>query len=732
MQSPAKNAPPGMPAYPLGPYAAPLLPADTKALFGQLLKILRKQRWKLMLFMAIAIMLALTLQFAFPRLYSATALLRLDRHSAPGAIGQEASQISAINDMDVIIDTDMEVAQSDSVIRPVAEQYRLVDTEKASSVWARWFGRKADAEAIRRAKAAPIELTGLRVTRPANTYLIRITYRAWKNPQLAANVANGIAESLVRHVHESLDQSYNDLSSAMRRDMEQLRSKMDDSSTRLTQYEKELNMVDPEQRSTVLTSRLTQLLAEYTAAQADRLHKQATLDGIMKSPTLAATQATEADRQRQSLLDEALEHLSTARLQFVAVRSYYGETHPEYRKAKQQVDEAEAQVEKMRVATNDKTAAEYRQALGRELLLKRQFDETKAEVDGLKAHALAYSQLKSEAENDRRMYMDLEAHMRDVDVNRQFRDATIQFVGPALPPDKAIFPKLRVNLPIAFVLALLLGVLGAIAADALNSTFSDADEVAARMRLEVMGALPDVRRLRAKGDSPANALFAVYGRSGEMGDRYEEAIRMLRNVIGRAGTNQPLRTLLITSGAAAEGKSTTAARLAEACAQAGKKVLLIDADLRRPSLHKTFGITAKIGLADVLAHHISPVDVIVEVEIPGLFVMPAGPPMLNAADLISLGFAGVLDKVRNNFDFVIVDAPPMLGLSEAQELATMVDGVLVIAKAEVTSAKELADTLTVLNRSGANVLGVVMNQVKLSSRKGFSYSYQQRSRDNRA
>ena len=197
-------------------------------------------------------------------------------------------------------------------------------------------------------------------------------------------------------------------------------------------------------------------------------------------------------------------------------------------------------------------------------------------------------------------------------------------------------------------------------------------------------------------------------------------------LIGLVRANQSLSTLLITSASQGEGKSTTAAHLAGACAHGGKKVLLIDADLRRPSLHKKFDITKKIGLSDVLAHRILPVDVIVEAGVPGLFIMPAGPPMLNAADLISLGFASVLSQVSRNFDLVIVDSPPMLGLSESQEIATMVDGVLVVAKADSTSAKSLGDTLVSLSRSGANVLGVVMNQVKLSSLKGFGYYYQQK------
>jgi capsular exopolysaccharide synthesis family protein len=409
----------------------------------------------------------------------------------------------------------------------------------------------------------------------------------------------------------------------------------------------------------------------------------------------------------------------------VAARSYYGENHPEYRKAKQQLEEAEAQVEAMRVATNERTEANYRQALDRELLIKRQFEQTKAEIDALKGNSLAYSELKTEAENDRRIYLELESRMRDADVNRQFRDATIQFVAPALPPAAAIFPKLTVNLPVAFVLALVMGVLGAIAAEALDNTFSDAEELTARVRLEVMATLPDIRPLRKHG-ALTSTFHTVYSRSLEMGARYEESIRMLRNAIGRMRTQQamdePPRTLLITSGNAGEGKSTTAARLAEACARGGKKVLLIDADLWRPSVLKKFDVYSKLGLADVLANGISPADVIVEV-IPGLFIMPAGPALMNPADLIGLSFSNVLSQVKSHFDLVIIDAPPLLGPSETQEIATMVDSVLVIVRAHATSAKHLAETLKTLSRSRANVAGIVLNRVKVANLRGFANYY---------
>ena len=238
-QPPARAVPPGAAlSHTIGPYSAGMLPADTKALFGQLVKIIYKHRWKLVHFVTIAMLLTLVLQYAFPRLYSATAVLRIDRHSAAGALGPETAQISSINDMDETIETDMEMGESDPVLRPVVEKYHLIDYTRSGNLFARWFGGKPDQAAVQRAKEAPIVLKGLALSRPAGSYLIRVTYRTFGDPRLAANVANGVAESLVSQVKESLDQSYNDLATALHRDMDQLRSKMEVSQQRLSEYQK--------------------------------------------------------------------------------------------------------------------------------------------------------------------------------------------------------------------------------------------------------------------------------------------------------------------------------------------------------------------------------------------------------------------------------------------------------------------------------------------------------------
>jgi polysaccharide biosynthesis transport protein len=689
-------------------------PGDPGVSLAHFTKIIRRHRWALAGFMAAAMVLAGIIQLTVPKLYQATALVKVDRHAAGGVIGQEASQVSSVDDMDQIITTQMELAVSDPVLHPIVEKYHLLDVEKQL--------RGLSAEQIKRKQAAPIKLKRLDVTRPPNTYLIRITYRA-HDPQLAANVANEIASSLANHANDTENHSYAEISALIAGDMNQLHSKMEVSTHGLAAFEKELNMVDPEQRTTILTTRLAQLNTEFTTAQAQRLYREAVLRGADSSKTLASAQAADAAAPG-NLLNESVQRLNVVRQQFASIRSFYGENHPEYRKAKQQLNEVEAEVGQLMINAADRARVEYDQAVRREDNLRHLVERAKKEVDNLNFRSLQYAQLKSEAENDKKLYQDLENRTREADINRQFQNATVQIAAAALPPDEQVFPKLIINLPLAFVLSGLLGVFGVVLANALDTTFSDPEEVANELRIDVLATLPSTKRL-----PPASSLETVLAntngsrRLAESTARYVEAIRSLRTVVSLAAMDRPIRTVLITSSSPGEGKSSTAAHLAIACAQIGKRVLLIDADLRRPTLHKQFGVDCITGLSDVLTREVVVRDATVKVKDTELYLMPAGPVSRRAADIISVGFSDLLDKVSCDFDLVIVDSPPMLGISDAQELAGLVDSVIVVTKAGVTSGRAVSDTLSRLNRVGANVMGLVMNQVKFSEVYGYDYNY---------
>ena len=194
---------------------------------------------------------------------------------------------------------------------------------------------------------------------------------------------------------------------------------------------------------------------------------------------------------------------------------------------------------------------------------------------------------------------------------------------------------------------------------------------------------------------------------------YDEAIRALRNTVLLADSGRSLRSVLVSSAAPGEGKSTVAAHLAVAHAEQGNKTLLIDADLRRASLHRRFEIPGAAGLSNVLLAESPWRDALVKLSnLPELDVLPAGPPSRRASDLMGKGLAKILEEAAGGHDLAIVDGPPLLGPAEPLQMAAVAGGVLVVARAGQSNGKAVSAVLHLLRRLGANLLGVVLSDVK--------------------
>ena len=205
---------------------------------------------------------------------------------------------------------------------------------------------------------------------------------------------------------------------------------------------------------------------------------------------------------------------------------------------------------------------------------------------------------------------------------------------------------------------------------------------------------------------------------------YSEAVRTLRNTIRLGGLEGQRGTILVTSASATDGKTTAAANLASANAEHGRKTLLIDADLRRPAVHKGFGMWPGTGLSDVLQGKRSWKHVLVTVDDrPNLTLLPAGPPSRRAADLASPRIVDLLDEMAREYDLIIVDGPPLLGFAEPLEIAKAVDGVLVVVRAGKTKRQAASAALAALRRVRANVVGIVLNDVEAGSASDYSYDY---------
>jgi len=236
-------------------------------------------------------------------------------------------------------------------------------------------------------------------------------------------------------------------------------------------------------------------------------------------------------------------------------------------------------------------------------------------------------------------------------------------------------------------------------------------------------------RLNGNGEPKALVLAGDHGADATDHElsTYEEAIRTLRNSILLTDFDRRLRSILLTSASPSEGKSTVAAHLAATHANQHKRTLLIDGDLRRPSVHRLFQVPNSVGLSNVLLQQISWRDAVIRMQDPAnLDLLPAGPSTRRASDLIGMGLAEMVEEATREYDLVVLDGPPLLGFAEPLQMATAVDGVIVVARAGDTSRKALSTVVTTLARLRANLVGVVLNEVHHKVSSGYYYYYYNR------
>ena len=616
-----RNLPAVTGGYNIGNYPQEPEPADESLPISHYLWILKRQRWKILAFVMVSVIATYVVTKRLTPIYESTATVDIDRQTPTAALGQDSVRTPTY-DADQFLATQMRLIGSDSVIRPVVQKLRLKETEKQFADEMKEASKQADAE------DAPITLKRLAVTRPHDTYLLLISYRS-ADPRLASDVANGIANSYLDHTYKIRFDSSASVSKFMEKQLEELKAKMERSSASLAQFQKGFGVIDPEQKTSILSARLMQLNTEYTNAQGDRVKKETGFNS-MKSGTLdAALVSTQGEA-----LKRLTEQLNESQQRFEDIKLHYAVNHPEYKKAASQVEELRRQLNETKNSIGQRIEIEYRQAAQREDMLKAAVNQTKAEFDSLNSHSFDYESLKQEATADKKLYDELVRKIKEAGINAGFQSNAVRIADPARPGLYPVFPSIKMNLLLAFLCSTLLGIGAAIMADVLDKTIRDPEQANRTLQTEVVGTLPAMKSWRGrlapligKGSSGAELVPL-----SELGDKasngYDEAIRTLRNSILLTDFDRRLRSILVTSASPSEGKSTVAAHLAAAHAEQKLKTLIIDGDLRRPSLHKFFDFEQKHGLSNILSDGMPWRDAILRpAEFEDLHVIQAGPPL---------------------------------------------------------------------------------------------------------
>lgn len=686
---------------------------------SQYLSAINRHKWRIFLFAILCGVITLIVSLRVTPLYESTAVIDIDRNGDVDAVGSESRSASSVN-AEQFITTQMRLMESDAVLRPVAMRHNLPLEQPEP-----WFAPIRE-DVARAREMAPAALKNLKVTHPPQTFLIYIRYRS-ADPQLAAQVANEIAQSYIDHVFRIRFESSQTLSQFMEKQLEELRAKMESSNAALAAFERQLNMIDPEERTSIMSSRLLQLNTEFTQAQAERVKREAAFralsQGSMEAATISAhgQQLQDLQRRQQELRES-----------FAKVMQHYGQNHPAYASAKAELDQVTAALESTTASVQRQIGLGFEESIQREALLDKELLSTKTEFDRLNANSFQYRSLKRDADADRKLYEELVAKTKQATINSGFPSSAIRLADMARPAYAPVSPNIRLNLLLSVIFGLLLSAGVALVADTLDSTVRDPETVSAVLGSEVLGLLPKVRSAGAglvssmllESGSQSQALVKRDGTPGRSVLEYLEAVKTLHASLMLADLSQRLRTLMVTSASPAEGKSTVATTIAISHASKGKRVLLVDGDLRRPSIADKLDVPNRRGLVDVCLRGEAWRDVVTRMPgFPEFDVLATGICNRRAVDQLPTVLADVLAEAATEYDLVVVDSPPLLGFPEPLHMAALVDGVLLVALAGRTNRKALQLALNQLRRIGAQALGVVINATTRETNG--SYYYQQ-------
>ena len=674
--------------------------------------MLSRHKWRLLLFVSIAVASTIVVSTRLTPYYESTVTIDVDRMAPNAVIGQEANQARAMggNDSDIYLSTQVSLIKSDSVLRPVVQKFPKIKP-----------AQKPDARRDVLGDEAPVVLPYLTVTRPPKTYLLNISYRS-PDRALAADVANAIAKSYIDHSYAIRFQASGTQSVYMNRQLEDMQAKMERSSAALIQFEKELAVINPEEKTNILSARLLQLNTEWTNAQGDRLRKEA----AAKSVQSGSTEALEASLQGEQIRKLA-ERIGEDTEKFAAVKTQYLSNHPEYRKAATRQAQLQQEFENAKLSVAKRVDAEYREALDRETGIREAVAGAKKEFDQLNGKSVQYKALKRDADADKLLYDELNKKIKEAGINAGFQGSSIRLADLARPGRNPVFPNVRTNAILAFLISVFLGVLVIFISENLDHTLKDPDQIQRQLQTEVLGALPVVKAWRGHlpGVDAQGNRRELFGSGNSLASTYEEAVRTLRDSILLPNADRRPRSLLLTSATPREGKTTTAVHLAVVHSQQKRKTLIIDGDLRRPGVYHHVGVSNEKGMSDVVNGNANWRDLVQETPgFPYLSVLPAGPPSRRAADGIGETLRRILEEATQEYDLVICDAPPLLGFAESLQIASLVDGVVVVALAGQTERAAVASVLSNLKRLRANVIGLALNEVRADmSERYYYYGY---------
>lgn len=691
-------------------------------------RVVRKYRLTILLFVLVAVLTVAVISLRMPKIYVAVVRLAIDKQSPTSLMEENAVPADPWGFQDYLR-TQIRVLQSDTLALRTARMLRL-DREPdffgppalpagAADAGALDYEQPLDAAA--ESRLIGIFQAGLSVSPVPNSWLVEIRFSS-TNPELGARIANAHANNFIEHNFRTRYEATTKASEWLSDQLLELRGKVERAEGQLRNFERRYNLVSIDERQNVLTQRLADLNHELSVVEAERVAKE--------SLYRQASSGEDGAPLRDALADTLESRLNELRTQHAESRTQFGTQHPRMLRLEEQIAEVEDQLARHRAALRARLKSDYEAGVKREALLRALVNRQKAQVNQLNQRLIQYNILNREAVTRKKLHEGLLQKLSEAGISAGLRSSNIRIIDPARVPLAPSSPNVAMNLLMAFFLSVPVGIALAFFREYLDNTVKTPDEVERYSGLPTLAevplaedAAPSRFRLRQplRNNNKTPVALVTYKRpQSDMA----EAFRSLRTAVLLSFPERAPRLLLITSGQPLDGKTTAGINLAVALAQRGSKVLLVDADMRKPAVHRLLQINARCGLSLYLAGSQGRDGLILRTAVPNLSLLPAGPVPPNPAELLSSGrMESLLADLGQEFDHVIVDSPPVLSITDATVLSVMVDGVILVVRSGKTSRQVLRHTRQTLQAVNACVLGVVLNGVSLNSVDYYYYYY---------
>ncbi len=691
-----------------------------------LLRIFLKRKWTILSIFAVSALFSVVMTYLAPPVYRASTTIQIERFSPRVLDFKDASSAETLDNWSDGSDfyfTNYELLKSRTLAERAVEDIGLRKNPSGAATspaepanpapahgnavenlmsWLRRGPAPVDVDPAVRQDHAIVGAfqSSLTVEPVRKSRLVRLHFDS-TDPFFAAKAVNTLAQSFININLERRFEASAYAKTFLEEKLVQTKAKLEDSERELVKFSRDSEIINIDEKQNIFSANLAEYNSAVSKAEQERIRAEVLFKQAQDNP-----EALAIVKENQTLINLKKEK---ARLdaEYQDNLKIYKPAFPKMLQLKSQIEEIERHVAAELDQVRSSMRSTYRAARSQETALKEKLVDAKQQLLALHGRNIRYSILKREVDTNRQLYDGLLQRLKEVGVAGGVGVNNISVVDKARVPLAPFKPNLNKNLSMGLAIGLLVGLMVAWLLEYFDDSIRFADDVERETGAAVLGVIPKLNSVEA---GPLSRL--AVSPHEDPTSAFAEAYRSVRTALQFSTPTGAPRRLVVTSSAKGEGKSTTALSLAINFAQMGKPVLIIDADLRNPVLHKMLGIENTRGLSNYLSSSMGPLEAIHRTQIPNLFVMTTGPLPPNPVELLSsMKLLALLSQCEEHFAHVIVDGPPVLGIADSIVLCNQVDNSVFVIESGKTRKGHAKAALKRLQQSGVHPLGVILTKI---------------------